>query len=787
MPGAASAETAGPLVGRFNLAAGACAGGAASGSYFRMVQPSGSIKDGPFVTNGDSTCADQTYTLLAPGSDAGFVTGSYQPAPSPAFDGSGNSQAARIVVPTPFFGVKFGLSTDPTDRQTKKDVPAISLQADGNGNLTGDLRAWAATWNKQDFNQGAPKPDGSTPGLTSPARGTYDVATGAFVLEWSSTVVGGPFNDFTGVWHLTGTFGAPAAAAPNAAASGRDSNPKPAASGVATVATSAGDATAVAGASEDASTHAASPDAGTQTLGAVDAKGWLPPAWLILLTAVAGIGAALVLLVPKRGDRAEPPNSPPSPPSPPGSSTKKRRAPQVTALAIGIGLAFAPVAFQMFTRAPKGGDMITSFKPYMTTVKIDSFSRFLRDIDAANTEAATSIVALPPADTGKYPGVSALNREWPSIDADMSEMLTTMRADIDNYKGVAALPPFVLFPWFFVLPGLMIAGVAAWSLARPGKGKTIALVALGLGLIAAPAIFQMFDRAPGGAQMINDFKPLMTNEKVTKVQGYFLTIGLAEGELRNKLVPAETARAHALPASRALSAEWPKESGEMAPMIAAMADNRDNFNAVVALPPFWLFPWFFVLPGILVVGAALFLWRSAQEDGSVPQVIGFPNPVNEVSARLVATGVVFMATAAVLLDAKWILPILFYGFVARVLTGPKLSPLGQLVTKQITPRLPFKEKLVAGPPKRFAQAMGVAFSGVALLLALTDHWFAGQVVLGLLIVAASLEAFVGLCLGCKVFALLMRFGVIPEEVCEACNNVGARIKALKDADVEVAA
>lgn len=149
----------------------------------------------------------------------------------------------------------------------------------------------------------------------------------------------------------------------------------------------------------------------------------------------------------------------------------------------------------------------------------------------------------------------------------------------------------------------------------------------------------------------------------------------------------------------------------------------------------------------------------------------FPHPVNEVSARLVATGVVVMAGFAVVFDAQWILPILFYGFVARVLTGPKLSPLGLLVTKQITPRLPFKEKLVAGPPKRFAQGIGVAFSGAALVLAVTGHWFAAQIVLGLLIVAASLEAFVGLCLGCKIFALLMRLGVIPESVCEECNNV----------------
>jgi hypothetical protein len=162
----------------------------------------------------------------------------------------------------------------------------------------------------------------------------------------------------------------------------------------------------------------------------------------------------------------------------------------------------------------------------------------------------------------------------------------------------------------------------------------------------------------------------------------------------------------------------------------------------------------------------------------VRKLIGFPNPVNEVSARLVATGVVAIAVTTVTLRLTWLLGALFYGFVARVLTGPKLSPLGQLVTKQITPRLPFNEKLIPGPPKRFSQGIGVAFSGTALVLALTNHWFAAQIVLGLLIVAASLEGFVGYCLGCKIFALLMRAGVIPESVCEECNNVGKRVRQL---------
>jgi hypothetical protein len=86
-------------------------------------------------------------------------------------------------------------------------------------------------------------------------------------------------------------------------------------------------------------------------------------------------------------------------------------------------------------------------------------------------------------------------------------------------------------------------------------------------------------------------------------------------------------------------------------------------------------------------------------------------------------------------------------------------------------------RLVAGPPKRFAQGVGAVFSLTASLLVLTGIPGAALVVLAMLLVAASLEAFVGVCLGCKVFALLMRLGVIPETVCEECNDISARLAA----------
>jgi hypothetical protein len=157
----------------------------------------------------------------------------------------------------------------------------------------------------------------------------------------------------------------------------------------------------------------------------------------------------------------------------------------------------------------------------------------------------------------------------------------------------------------------------------------------------------------------------------------------------------------------------------------------------------------------------------------IRRLFSFPNPVNEVSARLVAAGVVIMAVLTIAFDLKWATAVIAYGFLARVLTGPTLSPLGQFVTRVVTPRLSVPPRLVAGPPKRFAQGIGVAFSVTALVLTILNQWTAAQAVLGLLIAAAFLESALAICLGCKVFALLMRWGVIPEEVCERCNDIWA--------------
>ncbi len=200
------------LKGLFRLDAASCGGGAPSGTYFRMIQPGGT-PNGPFIENNSSACADRTYTDLQPGKDGGLSTVSHQPHPDPAFDASGNGVNDRITMPKGFFGKNFATATNPTDPQTSAAAPVPTVTHDGAGKLSGNLSAFAAAYGGQHFNQGSPKPDGSNPGLTSGPAGTYDAATRRYTLEWSSTIVGGPFNNFTGRWHLEGTF-EPASGAP---------------------------------------------------------------------------------------------------------------------------------------------------------------------------------------------------------------------------------------------------------------------------------------------------------------------------------------------------------------------------------------------------------------------------------------------------------------------------------------------------------------------------------------------------------------------------------------------
>ena len=167
-------------------------------------------------------------------------------------------------------------------------------------------------------------------------------------------------------------------------------------------------------------------------------------------------------------------------------------------------------------------------------------------------------------------------------------------------------------------------------------------------------------------------------------------------------------------------------------------------------------------------------------------LFSFPNPVNDKAARTVAAGVLVLTVVTLATGWHWLLIVLAYGFWARLLTGPTLSPWGWVAQNLIAPRLG-ERRPVAGPPKRFAQAMGAAITTAALVLWLLGAGTASEIVLALVIPAAALESLAGYCLGCRVFSLLMRAGLVPEEICLECADLSGRLAATRAAMAREAA
>ncbi|HEY3529231.1 MAG TPA: DUF4395 domain-containing protein [Nocardioides sp.] len=88
--------------------------------------------------------------------------------------------------------------------------------------------------------------------------------------------------------------------------------------------------------------------------------------------------------------------------------------------------------------------------------------------------------------------------------------------------------------------------------------------------------------------------------------------------------------------------------------------------------------------------------------------------------------------------------------------GVQHTPYAVLFRTAVRPRLAPPAELEDPRPPRFAQAVGLAFTGVAFVLLLAGATVAALVAVGLALVAALLNAVLGLCLGCELYLILRR-------------------------------
>lgn len=119
-------------------------------------------------------------------------------------------------------------------------------------------------------------------------------------------------------------------------------------------------------------------------------------------------------------------------------------------------------------------------------------------------------------------------------------------------------------------------------------------------------------------------------------------------------------------------------------------------------------------------------------------------------------GVTLVVFAAVLLIAPSTLATVLVAvqtafFAVGAGRGVQHTPTAYVFKRLVRPRLAAPDHLEDAAPPRFAQAVGLVFSAVALVAFVADATVLGQVAVGFALAAATLNAVFGYCLGCELY------------------------------------
>jgi hypothetical protein len=126
---------------------------------------------------------------------------------------------------------------------------------------------------------------------------------------------------------------------------------------------------------------------------------------------------------------------------------------------------------------------------------------------------------------------------------------------------------------------------------------------------------------------------------------------------------------------------------------------------------------------------------------------------------VVVVGLQAAPTAGVLDTAFWLLLFAFVMFAWGTVLGPAKHPYGIFFRAVIRPRLKAPPYLEPEAPPRFAQGVGLLVSGVGLVVHLLGIPYGLVAAAAAAFVAAFLNAVFGLCLGCELYGLLLRWGL----------------------------
>jgi Domain of unknown function (DUF4395) len=139
-----------------------------------------------------------------------------------------------------------------------------------------------------------------------------------------------------------------------------------------------------------------------------------------------------------------------------------------------------------------------------------------------------------------------------------------------------------------------------------------------------------------------------------------------------------------------------------------------------------------------------------------PGRAGAPAGIDPRGPRFVAALTALVLAIALLTGSVWVLLFQALMFAVGTARGVQHTPYGVAFRRLVRPRLAPPADLEDPRPPRFAQGVGLAVTGVAVVVALLGVGGAVEVGAGLALIAALLNAVFGLCLGCELYLLIAR-------------------------------
>jgi hypothetical protein len=170
-------------------------------------------------------------------------------------------------------------------------------------------------------------------------------------------------------------------------------------------------------------------------------------------------------------------------------------------------------------------------------------------------------------------------------------------------------------------------------------------------------------------------------------------------------------------------------------------------------------------------------WRKLGHGLTIKEFFSFPSPINSAESRLHNCVTALLLVLGTLLyyffDIPWIFVFMAYGFLARVISGPRLDPQAFFVLFVLRPLVVekmgiLKNEYVSSSPKRFSQACGLVFASLLVVFSFLEINLGVWIVSGIFFVASFTAALLDYCIACHLFNLAISLGILPETFCEEC-------------------